>query len=153
MSDLRAIIDESYEPLIVTVMPARFTDAEITAFLARHEALLARGRRYCTITDLSQIAGLPEATTRRRIADWQQKVESTMRKWTVGTAIVAPSNLLRGAMTALNWLSPPPYPQEIVADRAAAITALEGIYARAKEPVPASLERYRRDLGARKIAI
>lgn len=153
MTDLRAIIDESYEPLIVTVMPARFAEAELTAFLARHEALLARGRRYCTITDLSQIAGLPEATTRKRIADWQQKIEPVMRRWTVGTAIVAPSSMLRGAMTALNWLSPPPYPQEIVADRVAAIAALEAIYARSKEPVPASLERYRRDLGARRIAI
>lgn len=149
MTDLRTIIDDSYEPLIITVMPPRFSDAELTAFLDRHEALLARGRRYCTITDLSHITGLPEATTRRRIAEWNQKVEASMRKWTVGTAIIAPSSTMRGAMTALNWLSPPPYPQEIVADRVAAITALENIYARAKEPMPPSLERYRRDVTSR----
>ncbi len=151
--DRSPFIDDAYDPIIVTVMPARFSEAELATFFGHHEALLARRRRYATLTDLSNITGLPEAITRRRIAEWNQRIEPQMRLYTIGTVVVAPSSVLRGAMTALNWLSPPPYPQEIVADRAAGLDALEALYRRVGDPVPPELARYRADLAGRRVAI
>lgn len=139
-------IDERYDPLIISAMPARFEDLELDRFLARHEWLLDRGKRYATITDLSGLVGLPEAATRRRIADWNNGIEARARRYTIATAVIAPNSLLRGAMTALHWLSPPPYPQAIVADSAAAIDALDDFYRKSGEPAPDVLAIYRADL-------
>lgn len=136
-------VDERFDPLIVSSMPPRFADLELEGFLARHEWLLDRGVRYATITDLSTLVGLPGADTRKRIADFNLRIEGRARRLTLATAIVAPNALLRGAMTAVNWLSPPPYPQAIVADRRAAIDALEGFYREAREPIPAAFGRFR----------
>lgn len=108
-------VDDRHFPLVISTLPARFGNEEIDEFLAHHDRILARNQRYGTVTDVSSVGIIPDARFRRRITDWQIDRLESMRRLTVGTAIVAPTPLLRGALTAIGWVVKAPYPEAVVA--------------------------------------
>lgn len=57
----------------------------------------------------------PSAQQRRSIATmYREHLQLVEKNWR-GTAIIASSSLMMGALTALNWLMPPPHPVEVYA--------------------------------------
>ena len=58
---------------------------------------------------------------RRLLAEWSERITPMGKHRVVATIVVLDSMLLRGALTAFNWLSPPVIPQRVAADLAGAI--------------------------------
>lgn len=102
-------------PLFITVMPPSFDARDVEAYIVEVDALYQRRERFATLVDTTAVSSLPGATERRRLADWQNSTIDQIRRYNVFTATVLSSPIVRGALTAMNWIFPPPNEQVVVA--------------------------------------
>ena len=94
------------------------TDAQLRAWLDDQErdlrALAARRARSAQLYDLSRADSL-SASQRRFVAAWNVRNEALLRATTLAYVFVIESMLLRGAVTAIFWIKPPPVPHQTCA--------------------------------------
>ncbi len=109
---------------LVVKPPALLSDAIVDEILAGLVRQLAQRERYVLVFDLS-VTGIPNATQRAKLANHVKKQADAIRRNVVALAIVAPSPLVRGIVTALFWVAAPPTPHEIFASQAEAIAWAE----------------------------
>lgn len=129
-------VDDRFFPLVVNVIPEHLLAEHLPAFHEKTEAILRRREPYVTITDLTRARHVPSPVARREIAAWTQRFEAEIRRYALGSAIVIDSPLIRGGLTALFWLSPPPYPQQVVATRAEAMDVVTRYYEASRRALP-----------------
>jgi hypothetical protein len=113
-------------PIIVTTFPEdRVSDQDLQGMLAHLEELMreaeARKERLFFITDITRMRQHPPASQRKLTADWMTRTFGLGRMTSAGAAHVTPSALLRGLITAVAWIQPPPQPQFCVATREEAV--------------------------------
>lgn len=101
-------------PLFISVMPPASDLGELNAYIDEVNGLYKRQQRFASLVDTTRVTSLPSATERKRLADWQAGTIDLIRRYNVFTAIIVRSAAVRGGMTALNWLFPPPTEQAIV---------------------------------------
>mgnify|MGYP006999982045 CR=1 FL=1 len=87
-------------------------DAE-TMTKAIQERVFARKEAYTLLIDATH-AGVPGADVRRHFAEFSIKNRAHTRGYCKGEAYVMPNALVRGALTAVMWLSPFEYPHKVV---------------------------------------
>lgn len=104
-------VDDSAFPLVVVVMPATWTDAEWEAYLTRMRSYPGRRTRYVTLTD-ARGAGTPTAAQRKRAAEVMAEDQAISKRFNVANALVYESAILRGMITAITWITPPPVPMQ-----------------------------------------
>ncbi len=120
-------VDESRWPLVVIRWPrGPVTDADVEALIALSLGHLARRERFASLHDGVRATGL-DGRQRRRMADHVNAYRKPLGEWHVAAAIVVDSAIVRGIVTAINWLSPPPFPQRQFATRAEAEAWLLGM--------------------------
>lgn len=80
--------------------------------------LYARGERYVLLTVPNKNASAMAAKERKMIADWasQPHVHEGTKRCCAGSAVVVPSAMGRGALTAILWVWKPPVHLEIAHD-------------------------------------
>jgi hypothetical protein len=110
------VIEEARPGILFVAYPKEHTLAEWEAHTADIIAALKRGKRFALISDTIGSAP-PDASERRLIADSFEQYEDLWKKHCVGGAAIVSSQLIRGAMTALQWLRPPPFPTANFATR------------------------------------
>lgn len=110
---------ERWFPIVLARPAGTATDADHLEFLAATGELLERRRaarqRFVLILDLSR-AGPLNSLQRRRQVDWLSKYRPILEEISVGMAFVIPSLILRGVLTSMFWLVPPPTTHIIVVD-------------------------------------
>lgn len=90
------------------------------------------------IVDTTTIESTPDATLRKKMKDFEDGRRPIIRDKNIGSAIVLSNALVRGAYTALRWISPQPAPNKAFSNvRDAARWCIEGIEADGQE-VPAA---------------
>lgn len=117
-------IDDSAFPLVVVVMPATWTDAEWEAYLTRMRSYPERRTRYVTLTD-ARGAGTPTAAQRKRAAEVMAEDQAISKRFNVANALVYESAILRGMITAITWITPPPVPMQSFATPRLALSWLD----------------------------
>ena len=90
---------------------------------ALRERVFARKEPYTLLVDANQ-AGVPGADVRKLFADFSARNREHTRRYCRGEAYVMSSALVRGALTAVMWLSPFEYPHKVFATVAEARTWL-----------------------------
>jgi len=101
MSDL---VDFSLYPLVQISVPEEL-DAKVAARMYEElEGLIERGGHYATVVDSTKVRRMPDALTRRALVSGSDRLERHVEKWSLGTAIVIASPVVRGAHTALRWI-------------------------------------------------
>jgi hypothetical protein len=131
-------------PLIVTEFPeGRLADPALHAMFAyletlMHEAIAGREKVYF-ITDLTRMHTLAPASQRKYAAEWMERTAPLSKQCSVGGAQVTPSSILRGLVTAIYWLSPPPTASVFVATRKEAVAGAVAALAAAGVPLPPHL--------------
>jgi hypothetical protein len=75
----------------------------------------SRRERIFLVTDITQMRQLTPASQRKLTADWMKHTFSLGKVASVGAAHVTPSAILRGIITAVSWVQPPPNPSVCVA--------------------------------------
>jgi hypothetical protein len=123
-------VDESSFPLVVVSLPAEWSDAEWDAYLAQMRRFPTRRERYVTLTD-ARGAGTPSAAQRKRAAEVMAEDAALSKRFNVANALVFESAILRGMVTAITWLTPPPVPMQTFATPRQACEWLDGLFAQA----------------------
>jgi hypothetical protein len=80
-----------------------------------------RGTRHVTMTDSSTVKAMPDATIRRYVAEQQAEVEGLYGHLVIGSAVVVSAGIVRGALTAINWIKPTKVPQVFTTTRVDAV--------------------------------
>lgn len=105
---------------VVTVKPPReLTDEAVSTVLWTLEARLAEGSPYAIVFDMSE-AGTPNAIQRQMLATHMRKNKASIGRAVRAIAMVAPSALVRGVLTAIFWLEAPPVSHQVFATAAEA---------------------------------
>lgn len=119
MTTARAIqLDRSRYPLVVLRYPREYDDAEFQALTAGMTELV-RGGPFGLIND-TRGAPMPTPTQRRMITQHYADNDRDIRANFLACGIVGDSTLVRGVLTALNWVRPAPHPIKVFAGMAEA---------------------------------
>ncbi|HEU4404153.1 MAG TPA: STAS/SEC14 domain-containing protein [Polyangiaceae bacterium] len=101
-------IDTSGWPLVRITFLGEASDEAFQRYLDEYAALIKRGL-YVTIYD-ARASRNTKAKNRRLQAEWLRKHDAIVRRNCLGVAFCVSSPLIRGAITAVFWLQPPPMP-------------------------------------------
>jgi len=117
------IFEESAWPLVYVRYPSNgLNDQGLEVFLERVMSYLRRRDRFACLIDCRGMTIAHTANQRRRIAEWLAEPElQRLSPDAIAIAVLFRSALIRGALTAVNWIKPPPAAVKAfgsVADRA-----------------------------------
>jgi hypothetical protein len=117
-------VDDTRWPLVEIHWPDGTVRSEdVDRFLAIADEHIARKSHYVALHDGVRASGV-DAAQRKRFAAHVDRNRNGLTKWCVAAAIVASSPIVRGIVTAVNWMSPPPMPQRVFAKRDDAVAWL-----------------------------
>jgi len=102
-------------PAVISVtLPARPTDDDMPALVVVLSAWSATvNRPFMFVLHLEHLLELT-GTQRRMMADAEATWSDVDRRFNAGQALIAPSRVQRGMITAFNWLSRPVWPYRVV---------------------------------------
>ncbi len=130
--------DVSMWPLVLVSMPPKLQVDDVEYLQQSYEHVFAVPTRHALIVDTSTLESIPDATLRRRMKEFEDGRRPIIRERNIGSAIVLSNSMVRGAFTALRWISPQPAPNKSFANvRDAACWCIEGVEADGQE-VPAA---------------
>lgn len=95
------------------------TDEELRARLADYKARLQESQRkhMRDITIVEFTKSNQYSPQQRRIqSEWNGECEALLREVELSIIFVTPSLLMRGVITAVFWVAPPPFPYEVCED-------------------------------------
>ncbi len=140
-------ISDALFPIILQTMYAEIRDTDVEAMIAWYERHFAKNLgRHAVVVYGTPDHGTMNAKQRKRVGAWQKSIEERTRELCVSSAIVLHSAFQRGALTALNWIYPPPVPQKAFASLPDAFDwALAALRAE-QITIPPHVLRYREDL-------
>ena len=119
-------------------MPAQIRLEDIEYLQQSYEHVFGAPTRHALIVDTTTIETIPDATLRRRMKEFEDSRRPIIREKNIGSAIVLSNSLVRGAFTALRWISPQPAPNKAFSNvRDAARWCIEGIKADGQQ-IPAA---------------
>lgn len=123
----RITLKTSDWPIVLTTVEGDIDESNLVPYFAEFQSrVLARAQLFSSIVDATRITSAPSARVRRLIADWEVEHGAVGERYNVGVAIVTTSALVRGAMTAIQWISPPRVPTTYEATMPAAIAWAHG---------------------------
>lgn len=129
-ADVGLEFDVSMWPLVHVTMPPEMRSADLVYLQECYEHVFAARRRHALIVDTSTLEKIPDATLRRQMKQFEDGRRPIIREKNIGSAIVLSNALVRGAYTALRWISPQPAPNRAFSNvRDAARWCVEGIEA------------------------
>jgi hypothetical protein len=115
-------------PLIRIVWPeGALTDSDLDQFMSGSMADLAKRNVHCILHISHSTVGM-SAPQRKQFADLLERTEPQVRQWTAGVAIVTPSAIIRGMITAINWMKGTPCPQRTFSSEPEARLWLADVY-------------------------
>lgn len=122
--------DVSLWPLVLVSLPATLQLDDVSYLQESYEHVFAAPRRHALVVDTTPLENIPDATLRRRMKDFEDSRRPIIREKNIGSAIVLSNSLVRGAFTALRWISPQPAPNKAFSNVCdAARWCIEGIEA------------------------
>ena len=102
-------LDESRWPLVVFTAVGEQTEDEFDAFLADCDRVLRRREPHGSIFDGRRSAPIGPKLRKRQVA-WLARNAALLRTYVVGSGVVINSPLQRGALRAILWMQPLPFP-------------------------------------------
>ncbi len=109
----RFTVDSSAYPLVAVTFDGSVTDEAFAAYLSELRLILDKGGRYGILFDATT-ASVPSVSQRRMQADYIRDERDRLTHLCLGAAFVIPSTLIRGSLTAIFWLQPPPFAHTVV---------------------------------------
>ncbi len=102
-------VDTRGWPVVVYRLGEGAAEADVDAFIAAGDAVLAREEPFAAVLDAGSLGGVAPGLRRRTIA-WQQANRARLSHLCVGTAFVLPSPLLRFISMTILMLTDYPSP-------------------------------------------
>lgn len=114
------LLDAAQAPLFSFTFNGNPTHEEQARHLRDYQSILDRGRPFVLLMD-ARNAGMGDARTRKAYADFLNARSDDLRLLNKGTAFVVTSPLIQGAITAVLWLAPLPFPHKTFTDMGEAL--------------------------------
>ena len=105
----RIRVDDTYLPVLVLEL-AEDHGPDVPWMLARFEHNFSLGKRYAMLGDALKVTRPLDAQGRTDLGKWLLANRKNLERYCVGSAVAFQSGLVRGAMTALYWITPSPMP-------------------------------------------
>ena len=122
------VFDVSMWPLVVITVPPVTTPDDIAYMQRCYEHVFTSPVRHALIVDTTSIVKVPDATLRRQMKAFEDSRRPIIREKNIGSAIIIQNTIVRGAYTALRWISPQPAPNRAFPSvEAAARWCVQGI--------------------------
>lgn len=96
--------------------------ADVDGIFAHYRELCRREVRFVSISDVRAATKLPDAATCRRFGEAADQLSGELNVWSLGGAIVLESALIRGALSAIEWIYHPGRPMTYFHDLQGAVT-------------------------------
>ncbi len=100
----RIDIDTSLWPIVRVTPYGNLTDADYEAMFRSFDALWRRRERMLSLTDTRK-SGNATPKQRQMIGEWLKANANTMEQNSLGSVVLVESTLVRGALTAIDWVS------------------------------------------------
>lgn len=111
--------------IVWVVPPSKLSDPDLDSILEALRGHLALAIPYVLIFDLTR-AGLPNALQRQRLSSHVRDHSEAIRRSVRGIGVLLTSPVVRGMVTAIFWVAPPPVPHRLFSARAEAIAWADG---------------------------
>ncbi|CAN5298581.1 hypothetical protein BH09MYX1_BH09MYX1_05970 [soil metagenome] len=105
-------LDRSKWPVVIVRFVGTPSDEEFARYLAIYDELLAEKQRYGLVFD-ALAADVPTARRRAMQAKWIRDHSVQLAEYCLAGAFVIGSPLIRGALTAIFWIQPMPFPHVV----------------------------------------
>lgn len=107
-------VDTAAWPLVRVTYVGTVDDAHFERYLDAQAGLLERKEPYVIVFDARE-SGMPSAKQRQRMATFTRERQADISRRCRRGVFVISSPLIRGALTAILWLQPLPFPHDVVA--------------------------------------
>ena len=107
-------------PLVLVTLPAAQSDDEVLAYFDELRACRARREPYAIVVDAAASRGF-SAKQRRMQAQYVSEGLELSGMYLKGLAFIAPSELIRGMLTAIFWLQRPASPHRVFTTKEEAV--------------------------------
>jgi hypothetical protein len=139
-------VDLSLWPLALVEMGGVMREEDGTRMLEAYEQFYARRERFQVLTDNTELRSFPGAAFRKKLADASKLQDEQAKRWLIGSAVVMPNPIVRGALTAFHWIAPPVYKITVHKTRLEGLDEVIRTFEAHKIPVTAAIRSYRHDL-------
>ncbi|MEK7704101.1 MAG: hypothetical protein AAB426_04015 [Myxococcota bacterium] len=112
-------LDESSWPLVRVSWTGEVSADDIDAHFAAMKTLAQRGQRFGLVMSVVDLE-YPTAALRKRVAEHLKVMGAQAKDVVVCNAHVVSSAAMRGILTAIYWVSPPPFLTKVFTDPAEA---------------------------------
>ncbi len=104
------LVDMQPDNLLIVRVSRNISDVDFNEVVGKLEAVYqALTQPFASVVDVSMLEVL-SADRRKLLATMEEKYKPIDLRYNKGQAYVVASAAMRGAITALHWLSPPVYP-------------------------------------------
>lgn len=108
------VLDLSLFPVAYSYLPPQFSDYDVDRYFDAFLELHDRDELFLHFSDIRHAGSMSSSTMRKKAAAFMEAEAERSKRLCRGSVQVADGAILRGAMTAIHWLSPPPYPHTVV---------------------------------------
>lgn len=137
------VIDSRFLPILFVTFRGGSTEGLIRDYFKKLEALhrrLGPDARYVSITDARE-ASHPPAAVRKLVADLTEAHRDVWSRLVLRSLTVIDSAVIRGAFTAIEWISRRPFDIQMVASVSAALDEAARVLDEAGLPWPTGVRR------------
>ncbi len=137
------VVDTTHWPVLFEVMPEVFPneDTALDAWMAHVDAVMReRATPFVMLVDALQVKKAANAHARKRMADWLSE-SAPYQRYCRRTVFVVGSPIVRGALTAIDWITRPRPPRSVVGTMEDALAKCRTELAAAGQPWPEAIER------------
>jgi hypothetical protein len=132
-------VEDKVWPFVISIIPPDPSVEFFERYFAKQMELLQRKERWVHLVDIRLVVKLPDARVRYAVAEQTKKIEDLSTRYNIGTATVIKSSVVRGILTAIHWIMPPPHPFSNVATPQEGVDYLRGCLQKADMHVPSRM--------------
>lgn len=136
---------EEMLPISLLVTRRTLTAADVPGLFEYYRSLCQRRIRFVAVSDVRAARSMPCAKTRQRFAEEAARFAGDAKTWSLGAIVIVDSPLIRGALTAIEWLYRPPKPTRYFSDFGDAISCAVGLLEAGDMAITPSIRRFLSD--------
>ncbi len=116
--------DESTWPVVIMRCPVSLSKDSPREIVHGLERILSRRDRFVLLIDTTLVKAIPDAAWRKALSDWANDPDTQRKtgRYSLGTALIMPSPMVRGIFTAISWVVKHPSPQYAARNMADAVS-------------------------------
>ncbi len=134
MSEVRRIdVDTSLWPVVICTPRGDLDETHYQKMFDDFDRLWRKGEKFFTITD-TRFNDTATAKQRQLIGEWVKKSGPNIKRFSLGSVLIVESALVRGALTAISWVSQQDFASAYAKDWAQAAKATVQLLTQAHVP-------------------